>query len=150
MSGLYTGGGDTGSRGRRGSANPLFGVARDLGIGEVRGVPLALLRRDSREGTVEMFVVDADAWHERDMVARMPPVGERAAVVPNRDRAGGSVNRSSFSAREATPISWEGERAAGFQKKKLTRCESRCDRSWASARGGGACPSSSWGARSRT
>jgi hypothetical protein len=60
--------------------NPLPRTARDLGVGEACGVPLALPGRDPREGAVEMGVLDDEAGHERRLMARMEPIGKHAAV----------------------------------------------------------------------
>src|SRR4029453_5348614 len=76
-----------GLRRRRSGPNALLGLERELRVGEARGVPPALLRRDPREDAVEMGVIDDDPGDEFRLIAGMQPVGEHAAVAANRDRA---------------------------------------------------------------
>jgi hypothetical protein len=47
--------------------------------------------RSRGEGAVEMLVLHDDAWHELCVVPRTQPIGENAAVAPNRDRAVGGL-----------------------------------------------------------
>ncbi len=81
--------GEIGSQGRPSRTNPLLRPQRDLGVGEARGIALALLRGDPGEGAIQMLVRDDDAGHEHGLVSPLEPVGEHATVAADRDGAVG-------------------------------------------------------------